>query len=224
MMAIARFLVPNNNSNGENNKLWDYVLENHFKWKNTGVNLLYMSQQKENNEVSLILDFNNSNAFGGFIAEYISPLKYVKSVWLFNLIQPRFFAIPKGTPMDYKRYVLTLTAKPEEYSNIYKKISELQETENLIITYFAYIFQGFEKDIHISVVAKDRASVDDYVNKNIQNMQGVTKIETLFINKTIKLVSNEDWKEFIRINSDHLAKTDDSDLEPYEYTEKFVCC
>jgi hypothetical protein len=234
MMAIARIYTPQTTEGSEEgdyrNFLWDYILDNYQGWKDIKVKLLYMTQQAEEEETSLIVDIQDTNAFGDFVTKYIAPIKHVKGIWLFDLINPTFFPIPEGTPRDIQRFMVTITADPQEYANIYKTISEYQPTENVVVTYIAFIFQSYGKDILISIVAKDYDSLEEFSNTFIKSINGVQDVSVMDISKTQKLVSREEWREYLKPFSScakarsKKKKDDDKKIIPWEYNEKFVCC
>jgi hypothetical protein len=181
-------------------------------------------------EVSLILDLKDENSFGEFVSKHISPLEQVEGVWLINLVKPRFLHVPRGTPMDYKRFVLTISAEPSAYEYIYKKIIGLRNEKHAIVTYVTYIFQPLGKDLQVSVISKDKDTINEFVEKDVMNINGVKDVDISPVSKTKKLVPNKEWLEHINPYINNVSvleiekETRDIDEDPWEYAEKFVCC
>ena len=233
MMAIARIYVPKKSpETGEVNyvnHVWDHVLQNDSIRKNKDVKLLYMTQRLLEEDTSLIVDINDMNAFADFVTKHIAPLKYVKGIWLFNLICPRFFLLPRCTPLIYKRFTLTIAAKPQEYANIYDKILKIQPSEDAIITYLAYTFQAPGQDMLISVVARDLNAVEKLFNSRVKTIKGVRDVKITCISRTKRLVSHDEWEEYIKSYITYIPKPvmkveKAQEIVPWELTDKFVCC
>jgi DNA-binding Lrp family transcriptional regulator len=232
MMAIARICVRKKNPKvvdvDYKNYMWDYVNKNHSSWKDTDVTLLYMTQRSNQEDTSLIVDIKDTNAFGEFITKYIAPLQHVNGVWLFNLIQPKFFPIPKGTPQDFQRYTVTITAKPKDYARIYKTISVLEPTKDVIVTYIAHTFQAFGQDILVSLVGRDRDTIEKFVMEQIVPIDGIRETKTTRITRTKRLASYNVWKGYIKSCNGQPYKSghESEEFEIWEdgYTDDFVCC
>lgn len=235
-MAIARIYVPKKSPEtceiDYENHVWDYVLQNDSIRKNKDVKLLYMTQRLQEEDISLILDIKDMNAFAIFITKHITPLKYVKGIWLFNLICPRFFQTPIDTPLDFKRYTLTIAAKPQEYANIYDKISNFQPSKDAILTYLAYTFQAIEQDILLSIIARDLSAVEKFSNSYVKPIKGIRNFKITCIFRTKRLVSHDEWEEYIKSYITYISKPGKKvekaqEIVPWELTkltDKFVCC
>jgi hypothetical protein len=232
MMAIIRIYVQENNPEdnlNNNDKIWEYIIENYKTWEYPNVKLLYITQQMNLNETSFIADINNTNNITDFLNTQISSQTYVKNFWVFNLLSPRFFPIPTGTPLEFSRYVATITAEPQKYNDIYRSVSKFEPMDDATITYLAYMYQPTGKDIITSIVAKNREAIEKFADRFITSIDGVKEIDINEVDRTKKLIPQPDWKEYIKpytadLPGDSIKMKTDLKIEPWEYNEKFVCC
>lgn len=232
-MAIARIFAPSKLEKPDLNVddyIWDHIMENYSRWIDEDVKLLYMAQQSSDSETSLIVDIKNKNAFSEFVNKHISNLDHVEGITLFDLISPQFYPVPNGTPLDFQRYVAIISAEPKEYSNIFRRINEIGPEKDSIITYVAYIFHSVGKDMIVSIVARKVDSVKDFIDRNIKTLNGVNDVDLTLVDRTIKLVSRDEWTEYVKpytskkIRKGFEGVDKDQKIIPWEYNEKFVCC
>lgn len=234
MMAIARIYISPKFLEEKgiqcDTYIWDYVVKNYPSWKDNNVEVLYLTQRCDERDTSLIVDIKDSNAFGDFVIKHIAPLEHIDGIWLFNLIRPRFFLIPEGTPHNYQRHTVTIDADPQEYANIYETISKIQPTEDVIITYIAYTFQAERQDILISVIGRDSDAIEKFVSRHIKTLKGIRGLETTFITRTKRLVSSDEWREYIKSHMGFFPKSKEvkkglsKDIEPWDYSISTICC
>jgi hypothetical protein len=231
MMAFIEIYGPERHVSEEEengvNPLWEQIIQNHASWDDIDIEVLYLTYHPKENVHSLLVDFKDIGDYELFKSKYLDGLKPVSGITHGELIKPVFFTIPKGTPMEYKRYAVTITADPIEYENLYSTLSQFKPGENIIISYLTYL-REIGKDILLSVVAKDSDEVEKFISESIKPLKGVQFIKTIYISRTKRLISKEKWHEIVKPYSDSDKDSEDDDkgseIEPWEYNEKFVCC
>jgi hypothetical protein len=123
-------------------------------------------------------------------------LDYVQGFWIINLLEPRFFIPPEKTYQELSRFTLNISAEPKQNKNIYQKLSQLLPNKDFMISYIAYTFHNFKNDIIVSILCTGRSNLDNIVETNIKNLEGIKDIEITRITKTKRLASVEEWRSF----------------------------
>ena len=175
--------------------LWDFIMENHKKWRRSGIHVLYVTHRSMHEDISMFVDVKEQDKLAEFLVKKIAPMSEVKGFWVFNLMQSRFFQIPSGIPHMLTRFTITITAKPQYYKELYNTLANYLPTQQIIPAYVAYTFHGFKSDIIMSVLADGQTTVNEFVNKYIVKLDGVTRTEITRISKTERLVSAKEWVE-----------------------------
>jgi len=76
---------------------------------------------------------------------------------------------------------------------LYKRISRLKPSDEIVITYIAQTFQSFHASIIVSVFARSRNHIAVFVKGYIDPLEGVEDADITYISKTQRLVSPEEW-------------------------------
>lgn len=234
MMAIARIYFFEKKSQEEqlqcDYKIWNYIIDNHKDWVKTDVKLLYLTQRCDSGDTSLIVDIKDSHSFADFIIKYISPMEDLKGIWLLNLIRPKFFPIPHGTPTDFQRYATTIRVESREYLNVYDQILKITPKEDAMITYIAFTFQAIGQDILMSILAKDDSVKDRFITDHIKTIKGVQDVQSTEVTKTKRLIPLDEWREFIKsytdynFDSDDKLRIDPKEIVPWDFSDSIICC
>jgi hypothetical protein len=204
MLVIVRVSVQTEFKSGptihytsENqNKFWDYVIDNQPNWENDGVQILYLTHRHMKNDVSLIIRTRTSEDLSKYLLEKLSPIDYIEGFWIINLFEPRFFLPPEKGAKQLSRFTLNISANPMYYKSIYQTISQLLPNNDFMISYIAYTFHKFKSDIIVSIVCEGLSTLNEIVNKYIKTIEGINNIEITRITKTQRLASIEEWRSF----------------------------
>jgi hypothetical protein len=222
MMQIARLRLKYGNDheltddekNGENG-IWDFIINNHVNWDTTQAKPLYLTQRDVYNDISLIVSSKSTDACSDFILRHLAPFEGIMDMWVFNLMEPRFFPLPKKLPQNLARFTISLNVHPREGPFIIEAISRMKPSKSALITYIAFTYHG-HGDMLISLLAEDKTAVEDFVRKYLDPMKGVVRAEIIPIVKSKKLVSSEEWMNHCR---QYFVTIDDEvqmDLKIYE--------
>jgi len=197
MIIVAR-LQSHNGING----LWDTILENHKEMEKEmekDVRLLYLTQRAKHNDVSLFMDVDNIDVMGDFISNRISTIEEIDGVWIFNMINPKFFLIPQGTTPNLKRYTVTIRVYPKHLNDVYNALCNIFPKPDCLIAYVANSFHLFGDSIMVSIMAKDEVQVEKFIQENIKPLPGILQAHSSHIERTHRLITREEWQKYARL-------------------------
>jgi hypothetical protein len=201
MMQIARLRIANESKKDDTGNgitlketTWNYIVNNYRSWDNKDVKPLYLTQRDIYNDISLVVNSKSADAFAQFILDNLTNLNSIEDIWMFNLMEPRLFAIPENLSQNLKRYTIALNILPKEAINVYDRLSKIRPTPDLIITYITYTYHK-RSNILISLLAGNRNSVNEFIIDYVDGIKGVIRSEIIPIIKSKNLASAEEWKE-----------------------------
>lgn len=222
MMQIARLRVAEKSEKvdevGEISQkeiIWNYIVDNYKSWKNEDVKPLYLTQRDLYSDISLVVSSKSADAFAQFILDNLTDLNSIDDIWMFNLMKPRFFAIPENLSRNIKRYTIDLNIVPKEAINVYHRLSKIKPTPHLIITYITYTYHK-RSNVLISVLAGNRDSVDEFTCNYIEGIKGVVRSEIIPIIRSKNLATPKEWQEQCSHYFMKRDKTDNEDLKLYK--------
>lgn len=198
MLSIVRIKTRNGSD-----VIWDYVLENKdeiTKEYKCLAELMYMTKRTRHEDTSLFTWACNPDALGSFVADKVACFEGVEGIWMFPLMNMRFFATPEDTFLKWRRHVVTVKAHPSRYSEIYKTISGFESSPDTAPAYITYTFHLFGDSLMFSFVAKDDDCARGFVRENIESIPGVTGTTLSTIKNQVRLSSKEDWKDYVKSN------------------------
>jgi len=182
---------------GGKESLWDDIVRLCSE-KEGEVEPLYATRCVTHGDISLIMDVKDPDQISDFVSDTLAPLGGLRDLWMFNMINPRFFPIPlMTTSQELKPFTITIDGETEHYRAMFEAISNIQPTNDVIVTYLAYTFQSFEDDLVLSLLGKDIYTVDDFVINNIRQIDGIFDSKTYAISKTKILTSFKNWRNYI---------------------------
>lgn len=198
-------IVTRLHSDSNPDVIWDYIME-HYERMNkkleNNVRLLYATRRVRHKDVSLFMHVNDIDAMGDFISSEISRIDSVDALWVIDLINPKFFLVPKGTESNLLRFTITIHAYPKHLQDIYDVMCATPPRPDFVVMYVANTFHLFGESIMMSVLAGDKGLVDDFVSKKIEKSPGVLHTRTCRIMKTHRLLPREEWQNFAEIFPD----------------------
>ncbi len=222
MMQIARFQGENTN-NGEEaemilkheDRIWDFICANYQNWENNDVVPLYLTKRGIYGDVSLVVWSKSADNFTDFLINNIMCDDYIKDITVINLMEPRFFSIPKNLSQNMKRFTINLDVVPRESANVFDYISDIKTPSNIYVTYIAYTYNQ-NGSMLISLLTGDRTFVEDFVGKYLDRKKGVIRTKIIPIIKSKNLATPEIWRDKIGKYFVERQKMEDEDLEIYE--------
>jgi hypothetical protein len=198
MMAIVRIKTTNNND-----LCWNHIKENHTELEkrfDNCVEIMYMSRRVKYNDISLFIQAGTPDCFGDFISKIIAKIPGVDEVWMFNMLNMKFFYIPEILLDEWNRFVVTIRTEPNKFEETYYKLSTIYPTTEAAPVYIAYTFHLFGDSIMFSFVAKDETAANKFVEENIKNIPDVFVTLQAGIQDQVRLTSPESWKLHVKTN------------------------
>ncbi len=177
--------------------VWNYVHRNHSSWRSKDVRILYMTSRHLQEDTSLIVDSTDADNLADFLLKHIATIKHVSGIWVINMAKMKFFMLPVDRPRDWSRFTVTIEAKPDHLQPIYDEISSFETGRDVMINYITHTFQSFKESIMVSVLARGREHMESFVDDCIKSIDGVLDTEVTYINKSLRLVTPEEWQESV---------------------------
>jgi len=174
-------------------QVWDYVVENHTKWRTKKVRPLFITHRDMQEDTSLIVRADDIDALAHFITTHIAQIPHLRGIWVLNMANIRIFRLPKDRPSGLLRFTVTIDALPKHMEEVYERISALKPSDEIIITYITQTFQSFHACIMASILAKSRNHIEAFVNEYVRPLPGVEDTDITFISKTLRLVPPQEW-------------------------------
>jgi hypothetical protein len=161
---------------------------------------MYITKREKHEDTSLFIHSDNPNCFGDFVEKVLAPIPDVKDIWMFNLLNMKFFYIQESILDKWQRFVVTIKAPPNKFHEIYNKLKKLKPIDTAAPVYIAYTFHMFGDSIMLSFMAKHEKYAKGYVNEYINCIPGVLRSTTTAIMKEERLTSPESWKLYVKSN------------------------
>ena len=185
-------------------ELWNYIVENHtelekkFKRLHGSIQLVYISRRARHEDTSLFIHTNQPKMLSDFIAQAIAPIKGVERIWMLNMMNMRFFPLPKDLREECQRFIVNIRGHPNNVEEIYNSLTKLAPSSDAAPQYVAYTFHLYGDSIMFSVAAKDKEAAERFIEKKVNVLPGVTKTNITRIVKQERLASSEVWKEYVK--------------------------
>lgn len=187
MLLIVRLYID-----GETEKEWDCIVKN-LKVKATKAIIpLYASLLKDKDFISVIFRVSRLDPLVKFLRENLSSCKDVLGTRTLTLIKPVFLPIPKERAKNLCRFTVALKVSIKTLHDVYNSLLNYRYGNDLFPNYISYSLG--EWDILISMLAKGREEVKEFVEKNLMSREGVKDFEIRTICKSMHLCGEEEWR------------------------------
>ena len=189
MMIIVR-IYPR----GELRETWNRVISGLEKLSSNRCVPLYLSQREEENFMTLIYDVEDVDSFADIVATSIPSLSHPAKTRTITLLKPVFFPAPKDRPPNLERFQVSISASPEEVTNVFNRIVHIDYPKDTFPTYTAYSFG--EDDIVTSMLSSGRSRLEQFVNEELRPLRGVVSVSVGHIDKSKRVAPEEMWKKY----------------------------
>jgi hypothetical protein len=165
--------------------------------------LLYLTRlakRARRGDLSLLVHMNEPNELADFIANHLSKIDGITSIWVVNLFKPVFYPLPKDTK-GLKRFVITTHCTPQMTSDTYDALAQAALPEGLMKSYLGYTFSSFGESVQFSILSENDVIVENYIADIVQHLPGVKRSHLYPIEMTKPLVSYEEWKDYSKKHS-----------------------
>jgi hypothetical protein len=182
-------------------RIWDYIIEHRdelqaaIEGKGHLLYLTRLAKIAKRGDVSLLVHMSEPNELADFVANHLSKIEGVTSIWIINLFKPVFYPLPKDTKR-FKRFAITVNTIPQLTSEVYNELANTAPPEGVIKTYLGYTFSAFGESVQFSLLAEHDEAVNNYISETVAKMPGVKRTHVFPIEMTRPLVSYDEWKEY----------------------------
>jgi len=157
--------------------------------------LLYLSKRARHEDVSLFIHTLDSDGLGDFIADHLTQLEHLTSTWIINMIKPQFYPLPRDTS-HMKRYTITLKVFPKKLKDVYRNVAAGALPDGLKMAYIAYTCHLYGDCIQFSILAEKEKMLNSHITNTINLIPGVLKTTVNQIERTMPLVSYDEWRQY----------------------------
>jgi DNA-binding Lrp family transcriptional regulator len=181
---------------GDQDKVWDYVLDNFDPaWSETVVPI-QMSQHIGDNVVGILFNVDNLDKMVDFLTYKIGECDDIIDTKTMFFMKPVFLPLPKDRTKRLRRFTLPLQVHPKYYDDVYNELIDYKYPKDIFPIYITYVLG--DCDILISMVGEDIGAVHDFVSQTISPMDGVDSYVVTEFGRSKRLISKEKWRTLQR--------------------------
>jgi hypothetical protein len=183
--------------------IWDYLKNNHKalerKFDNC-VEIMYMTKREKYEDTSLFIQSGSPDCFGDFVSKVIAHIPGVDEIWMFNVMNMKFYYIPEILLNQWQRFSVTIRTPPNKFEETYYELSKLIPTVDVAPVFIAYTFHMYGDSIKFSIVAKDKEAANKFIAENVTSLPDVHATHIIGVEKQERLAIPESWKLFVKSN------------------------
>ena len=185
--------------------LFERIYERYNELKGSSIfekiKFLYMARCYTHSDISIMIDVIDPEALPDFLTEFILEMDGVYDLQTIHLFNPNFFNIPSYIKQDkFEHFTLTLDIRSNKTKKVFEYLKEFAATEEAAITFMAYTFYSFDKDIILTLLAPDIKQAGKFVKEKIRPIEGVVDSVLWQIEKWQFAISSKEWLEYINVH------------------------
>jgi hypothetical protein len=189
MMVIARIFPTESKED-----LWKSLVETVPGLRLEDVTPLWLAQRQEDDFVSIVFDARSFEAMVPVFLDHLKDCRPVRRTKTSPLLNPVFFPVPKEGAEKLHRYRLALKVETSELRNVFERLARLEHRPEVFPTYQA-ISLG-DDDILVSILAPDRGTAEEVVQKEIVGWPGVMEAALTTVTKSLRVATGEEWLRY----------------------------
>lgn len=181
---------------GDQDKVWDYVLNNFDPAWSDMVIPIQMSEHIGDNIVGILFNVKDLDHMVKFLTYQIGECEEILDTKTLIFMKPVFLPLPKDRTTRLHRFTIPLQVKPKYYDDVYDVLIDYKYPKDIFPIYITYTLG--EADILISLVAKDIETAHSFVSHTISTMDGVDSYKITEFGRSQRLVAKEKWRTLQR--------------------------
>ncbi len=181
---------------GNQDKVWEYVLNNFDPSWSLTVAPIQMSQHIGDNVVGILFNVLELDQIVKFLTYQVGECEEIMDTKTLIFMKPVFLPLPKDRTKRLRRFTIPLQVHPKYYDDVYDELIEIKYPKDIFPIYITYTLG--ECDILISMVGRDIESVHDFVSHKISPMKGVDSYVVTEFGRSKRLMSKEKWRTLQR--------------------------
>jgi len=202
---------------GDQEKVWDYVMNNFDQSVMETVTPIQMSAHIGDNVIGILFNIENLDDMVNFLTYRIGECDEIIDTKTMIFMKPVFLPLPKDRSKRMRRFTIPLQVHPKYFDDVYDEIIEFKYPEKVFPIYITYTLG--ECDILISMVGENLETIHDFVSQKISSLEGVDSYTITEFGNSKRLVSKEQWRTLQR-SMLHIPKWAAKDLKDkylYDY-------
>lgn len=181
---------------GEQDKVWDYVINNFDKSVSETVTPIQMTAHVGDNVLGILFNVEKVDDMVKFLTQRIGECKDILDTKTWIFMKTVFLPLPKDRTIRLKRYSIRLQVRPKYYHEVYDELIDFQYPNDIYPIYITYVLG--DCDILVSIVAKDLESLNEFASRNISPLEGVDSYEIIEFGRSQRLIPQDQWRTLQR--------------------------
>ena len=181
---------------GDQEKVWDYVLNNFDPtWSETVVPI-QMTQHIGDNVIGVLFNVDKLDDMVNFLTYRLGECDEIVDTKTMFFMKPVFLPLSKERSVRFRRFSIPLQVQPKYYDDIYDVLIDYKYPKDIFPIYITYTLG--DCDILLSMVAKDIESLHEFVSRTISPMEGIESYKITEFGRSKRLVAKVRWRTLQR--------------------------
>jgi hypothetical protein len=181
---------------GNQNKVWDYIIENFDQSVMETVTPIQMSEHIGDNVIGILFNVQNLDDMVNFLTYRIGACDEIVDTKTLMFMKPVFLPLPKDRTKRLRRFTIPIQIHPKYYNEVYDKLIDFKYPADIFPIYITYTLG--ECDILISMVGKDIEAIHNFISQPESPLVGVDSYLITEFGRSTRLVSKEQWRTLQR--------------------------
>jgi hypothetical protein len=145
-----------------------------------------------------MIDVEDPESLPAFLTKFVLQLEGVYDLQAIHLFNPNFINIPPYIEEDkYEHFTVTLDVKSKKTEEVFNYLKKFAAADEVAITFIAYTFYAFDKDIIFTLLSPDIKQAGRFVNEKIRPIEGVVDSIIWQTEKWEFAIPSNEWLKYI---------------------------
>ena len=181
---------------GNQDKVWDYVMNNLDQAVSKSVSPIQMTEHVGDNVIGILFNVENLDDMVKFLTYQIGECEEIIDTKTLIFMKPVFLPLPKDRSTRLRRFTIPLQVHPKYYDDVYLELIDYKYPADIFPIYITYTLG--DCDILISMVAKDIETIHSFISHNISPLSGVDSYIITEFGRSKRLIPKEQWRTLQR--------------------------
>ena len=182
--------------------LFERIFEKYNKMKGDdifeNIKFLYVARCYTHSDISIMIDVKDPESLPAFLTRFVLQLDGVYDLQAIHLFNPNFINIPSYIDEEsYQHFTVTLDVKSKKTEEVYNYLRGFAASEDVAITFIAYTFYAFDKDIIFTLLSSNIEQAGKFVYEKIRPIDGVIDSILWQIEKWKFAIPSNEWLQYI---------------------------
>ncbi len=177
---------------GEQDKVWDYVINNFDESVSDTVTPIQMTAHIGDNVLGILFNVEKVDDMVKFLTQRIGECIDILDTKTWIFMKTVFLPLPKDRTIRFRRFSIRLQVHPKYYHEVYDELIDFQYPNDIYPIYITYVLG--DCDILVSIVAKDLERLNEFASRNISPLKGVDSYDIIEFGRSQRLISQDKWR------------------------------